>query len=737
LGRHNDPGIGCGGFPGGYRSLMIIARLTVAAALASVLLGGGPVRAQPAGAETDEELEPMSLEELLNAVVTTASGSTEQRSIAAANVFVISSREIERRGWRSLQEILEQVPGLYIVDDHVAPSVGVREVTGGFRGGTRIVKVMVDGNPVSFRPDLNAFIGPEFIPISAIDRVEVAKGPLSALYGANAFLATVNVITNKPTVPSSASAHSVIRDRYPGYGGSAMATHGDARKGVLVAVSAERVDRSGLRPTPSFANQDAASAVFNRRSTNDISSPQSVFLRLHYESDRAGELLLSGGYQRLDVGGEFQLNSILTHLTRVALTNQWASFQYSKALSEAVRVRALVGAASGSPEREYQLFLTDSRDAFYRPNYGYRSLNGLLELTLQASPALSLKLGGDSELAREDLLFYTQVLLNQQDMRQTLDEVDLIDPADPQSADSVQFGAYLQLSGNPVPEWNDLIFTGNGRVDFITFGKVTFPRQYSWRAALAFRPHERFTTKVVAGRAFQTPSGTLLYSQGGVGNTRNVIGSERLQEPARLRPQVVTSVDVVTAAQLGSFATVEATGFHQVLDDAIEFVQAGPFFVARNRGQRTTSGLELTLRLALGMFYPYAVASLTRNALDSLEGGRAPALYPAAHGYGGIDFDPVTSHFGANVEVRWTGSRGGSQGNVYTNDSRPYNLPSYTDLGATVRLKQLRLLAPTLETRLLASVKNLLDRRRLEPGFAGIDIPQPGRTFMVSLHQDL
>jgi hypothetical protein len=504
-------------------------------------------------------------------------------------------------------------------------------------------------------------------------------------------------------------------------------------------VSAERVDRSGLRPTPSFENQDTSSSLFARQSTNDISSPQSLFLRLHYESEQAGELLASAGYQRLDVGGEFQLNSLLTHRTRVALTNQWANLQYSKALSDSVRVRTLLGAASGSPDREYQLFLTDSRDAYYRPNYGYQSLNGQLELSWTPAPAFSLKLGGDSELAREELLFYTQILLNQQDMRQTLDEVDLIDPSDPRAANSLQLGTYLQLSGNPIPSVSDLILTGNGRVDFITFGDVTFPRQYSWRAALAYRWSERFTTKVVGGRAFQTPSGTLLYSQGGVGNTRNVIGSERLQEPARLRPQVVTSVDVVAAAQLGTYATVEATGFHQLLDDAIEFVQAGPFFVARNRGQRITSGLELTLRLALGAFYPYAVASVTRNGLVSMQNGdgRAPANYPGAYGYAGIDFDPVSSHVGFNVEARWTGPRGGSQGNVYTNDSRPYNLPAYADLGATLRIKQLRLLAPNLETRLLASVRNILDQRRQEPGFAGIDIPQPGRTFMLSVHQDL
>jgi len=70
-------------------------------------------------------------------------------------------------------------------------------VTAGLRAGTRIVKVMINSVPVNFRPDLTAFIGPEYIPMEAVERIEIAKGPLSALYGADAFLATVNVITKK------------------------------------------------------------------------------------------------------------------------------------------------------------------------------------------------------------------------------------------------------------------------------------------------------------------------------------------------------------------------------------------------------------------------------------------------------------------------------------------------------------------------------------------------------------
>ena len=464
-----------------------------------------------------------------------------------------------------------------------------------------------------------------------------------------------------------------------------------------------------------------------------------MFLRLHYESE-AGPAscwprpATSGSTW----GASSSSTRILTHLTRVALTNQWASLQYSKALSDSVRVRALVGAASGSPDREYQLFLTDSRDAYYRPNYGYKSLNGQLELSFTLPRPLPQAGRRQRAGPRGAAVLHpgaAQPAGHAPDPRRGRPHRSRPTRA---SADSLQLGAYLQLSGNPIPSVSDLILTGNGRVDFINFGDVTFPRQYSWRAALAYRWSERFTTKVVGGRAFQTPSGTLLYSQGGVGNTRNVIGSERLQEPARLRPQVVTSVDVVAAAQFGSFATLEATGFHQLLDDAIEFVQAGPFFVARNRGQRTTSGLELTLRLALGAFYPYAVASLTRNALDSLQGGRAPRALPGSLRLRGHRLRPG--------DAATSGPTSRSAGPAPAAARRATSTPTTRGRttcrptptwGPPCGIKQLRLLAPNLETRLLASVRNLLDQRRLEPGFAGIDIPQPGRTFMLSIHQDL
>src|SRR5215831_12319898 len=199
--------------------------LTRVVFLAGALLASGAPAFAEGLAGVDELDSGVNLEQLLNVRVVTASGGiAEERSLAPATVVAFTRDDIARHGWRSVADVLENVPGIDVIDDHVQPSVGVRGVTGGFRAGTRIVKVMIDGLAVNFRPDLAAFIGPEYIPIEAVDRIEIAKGPLSAIYGADAFLAVVNVITRQAadTPLASVSLRSNLIRTTPGYGLSAM-----------------------------------------------------------------------------------------------------------------------------------------------------------------------------------------------------------------------------------------------------------------------------------------------------------------------------------------------------------------------------------------------------------------------------------------------------------------------------------------------------------------------------------
>jgi iron complex outermembrane receptor protein len=692
------------------------------------------------------DLSSMSLEELLEVPVVTGSGRAEERSLAAANVFIVTRDQIARMGYRSLAEILKRVPGIYVVDDHVVPAIGVREVTGGYRGGTRVVKIMIDGFPVNFRPDLEAFIGPEFIPVEVIERVEVAKGPLSALYGANAFLATVNVITRKPDRKSVE-----VETRYQasngnwGAGASAVAMHGDGEKGLMLAVSTDRIDRSGLTIKKTYENQNTDEELYAEASRNDVARPLSAFGRLDYEKATVGRFSLEAGYQELDSAAEYQINSLLTHRSRVNLFNAWSVLNYRNDFADAAHVRASVGYSRGGTGSNYEMFLTTSATSGFRPHVGYRSVNSLVELGYDFGDWLKVDIGFDSEFGKEDVYYLSQVLYRSDDQRQPFDEIDLIDPDQPRQYDYQQLGPYAQVHSAPIPGVPDFRLIGAVRGDLITFGDVEYPFEPSYRAAIVHRFAPELTLKLIGGRAFQAPSGMLLFAHGSFGNSQNIIGSERLNDPEPLRPQVVSSVELVAASQLGDFLTLEGSAYYQLLQDVVRFNRIASIIVAKNSGEEETLGAELTARANFGPVRPYVSMSgskrLSTEVSRDLERvtdveGSAPS-YPAFFGYAGADIETIPKYLFANVELRYAGARDASQAHFYLNDSEGYELPAYAEMDVTLSTGPLKILSQTAPTRFLISGRNLLGSEVYEPGYGGVDIPQTGTTFFAQVKQEL
>jgi outer membrane receptor protein involved in Fe transport len=712
---------------------------------AAVLTVASGAQAQESSLDVSD-LSSMSLEELLEVPVVTGSGRAEERSLAAANVFIVTREQITRGGYRSLAEILKRVPGIYVVDDHVVPAVGVREVTGGYRGGTRVIKIMVDGFPVNFRPDLETFIGPEFIPIEVIERVEVAKGPLSALYGANAFLATVNVITRKPDKPDVEveARYRVVNSRW-GAGASAVAMHGDAQKGLLLAVSTDRINRSGLEIEQTYENQNTPDELYAEPSRGDVARPLTAFGRVDYGNDKVGRFLLEAGYQELDSGAEYQINSLLTHRSRVNLFNQWLVLNYRHDFAKAAHARAYVGYSRGGTGSNYQLFLTNSNTSGYRPHVGYRAVNGLLEFGYDFADWLKVDIGVDTELRNEDVFYFSQVLYRSDAQRQPFDEINLIDSDQTRQHAYLQVGPYAQVHSAPIPGVSDFRVIGAVRGDFTKFGPVEYPFQPSYRGAIVYRFRPELSLKLIGGRAFQAPSGMLLFAHGGFGNNQNVVGSERLNNPEPLRPQVVSSAELVAMSQIGDVLTLEGSAYYQLLEDVIRFNRVASIIVAKNSGKEETAGAELTARLNLGRVRPYLSASgskrLTTEITRDLERvtdveGTSPA-YPRFFGYAGADIEALPKRLFANVELRYAGPRGASQAHYYLNDSEGYDLPAYAELDVTLSTGPLEILSEEKGTRFLVSGRNLLGSKVFEPGYGGVDIPQAGTTFFAQVRQEL
>lgn len=709
--------------------------------------------ATPDQAELDQAL----LDEERNRETRIASGLEESRALAPANVTTVTYDTIAQRGYRSLADLLRDVVGLYVIDDHVLPALSVRGVSGGVRAGTRIVRIMINGVVVNFRPDLTAFIGPEFIPLAMVERVEIALGPLSALYGANAFLATINVITRGQAGGALVAEGTVrvhLNGANLGYGGTVVGGYEEKAHSLLVSVGADRFDRSGLVVEPTFSTQDKTrptySAFLGGSSVGDVAQPLSVYAQYAAWDDALGRLTFQGGIQHLDSMAEFQLASVLTHRSRVALENDFASLRYEKSFGSAVVLDATVAWSRGLPLPEERLYLTGTSQSYYTRNFRSSTLDGQFNLafTPVETVALSFKTGVDFSYDWQNALSFTEVVLAPSagsGMASGTRIPPVFPKEDPATFSMSDVGVPLQITLSPgkTGPLSKLRLTLNGRLDFFNY----FPMQYSWRAAVAWAPDEQFSLKLVGGRAFQAPSGVMLFAQPDFGTAGNVSGNlirtnQRLETP-RLRPQVVHSVELIASTQLVRRLGIEASIFGQIVDDLIQFARAGADFKAVNQGRMGSAGLEFSVNFALGRLTLFGIGSFQRTLLaenpaaiiqaDRPDLSLAPASFPNAQGVVGLNVAVPEAFLNANARLRAVGPRGATQSNALLNNGA-YELPGYVHVDLTVSTAGLNFLGGS-QTALAFTVRNLLDVRAPEPAFGGFDIPGAGRTMMLELKQ--
>ncbi len=129
--------------------------------------------------------------------VSIATGSVQPTARAPAVATVITAAEIVAMGARSLDEVLVQVPGL-----HVSRSVNFNSPIYSFRGiHTQFnpqVLVLVDDLPITSIVVGDRGVAWGAVPVEMISRIEIIRGPGSALYGADALTGVINVITKSP-----------------------------------------------------------------------------------------------------------------------------------------------------------------------------------------------------------------------------------------------------------------------------------------------------------------------------------------------------------------------------------------------------------------------------------------------------------------------------------------------------------------------------------------------------------
>lgn len=161
--------------------------------------------------DTSTSIFNSSIESLMNMTLTTAGKQKEKASEIPASVVIITRDDIRKHAYTSLYDVLENIPGLYNLGRNDFPgnvNFGVRGFSSA--GEFNDMMILIDG--VNQMEDFaNSFNIERFdIAVENIERIEVIRGPMSVVYGSNAFMGVINIITSKESQGNNSRAYYTV-----------------------------------------------------------------------------------------------------------------------------------------------------------------------------------------------------------------------------------------------------------------------------------------------------------------------------------------------------------------------------------------------------------------------------------------------------------------------------------------------------------------------------------------------
>jgi iron complex outermembrane receptor protein len=152
----------------------------------------------------DKDMYDLSLEELMNVPINSASKKDETLFDAPLSSYTITKTDIERAGSTSIMEALKLAPGVIVreqangmYDIHIRGMENLTRTNGTFLKANSYTLVMIDNRPV-FNHGLGGTYW-ESLPVDLndVERIEIVRGPSSPLFGPNAVTGVINIITKR------------------------------------------------------------------------------------------------------------------------------------------------------------------------------------------------------------------------------------------------------------------------------------------------------------------------------------------------------------------------------------------------------------------------------------------------------------------------------------------------------------------------------------------------------------
>ncbi|MFO7940210.1 MAG: TonB-dependent receptor [Bacteroidales bacterium] len=686
-------------------------------------------QAQKVDSISTQALFSMSLDELMEVNIV-SSTRQEQTLLEAPSVMSIITKEQLREGqYRSVAEAMEFIAGIDVITDHFQPNVGIRGVHGGLRSYSRLMKVMIDGQPVSFAYNANNYLGPSLIPMTAIDKIEIIRGPNSAIYGENAFLGVINIITkNSKAAYNGSFQQSVgaIEDNSNYQMSTSLFTEGKYLK-VNLSAQAGKYDLAGLEPVP-IPHTNAPPA----KATTGEHSPTSFYLKMSYEDKTLGKITLNSHAQILDNYFEFCDWSPLTHNNRVSIYNGQYSLFWEKDLSEKWQAETTLGYHTGSPRNTERIDGDGDPLNWVERKGRHDGWHLSINNTWKLKDENNISFGADYNY--DDYEIFTYYTLNANGFR-------TVNPgSSTRNADFSNFGLHAQTIMHPYSwlkqAWlNPLSITAGIRYDLHNiYGDVL-----NYRLAGVYEIAPKINAKVMFGTSFNPPSAYQLYT--------NYIKPGGIVGNPDLKPEKAKTFEVALQGQLGENHYFQGTLFSTQIENKVEFLL--PYgliqnITAANVSQIHAPGLELewtyywfNVKTTASYSYQHAMVEKTTPLWGQIR--VATDLYPRhqiklKELYEWKRYQSTFLLEGLYISERIASETNNFHYNSIGYNINRYSLDPYIKLNFTFTNKSLELI-PQKPTYISLKIKNLLDSQYAYPGYVGYDIPGLGRSFYLVFQQ--
>ena len=658
--------------------------------------------------------------------VSIATGSQQAIARAPAVATVITARDIEAMGATDLDQVLESVPGLHVSVSSLAanPIYSFRGIHTGFNPQ---VLMLVNGIPIT-----NVFLGNRSqawggMPLENVARIEVIRGPGSALYGADAVSGVINVIT-KTAANIQGTVYGVRAGSFKS--GDAWIQHG-GELGPLAAAFYLRVGHTDGQK--GVIRQDLQSSLDKFFNTNASLAPGPVNTArnaLDARADLSYDMWrFRAAYQRREGSVGTGLADSLDPNGRAPNSRLYLDLTYQNAnFAPNWDISGVIGyydikEKPGNPA--YMLFPSGAFNGAFpngvigNPAHSERHSHGSISIFYSAFDHHRLRLGSGFRI---------------EDLYETSESKNYKIVAIPGIGTAfVPLGRIVDVSGTPdvyltphkrnlayvfvQDEWTlakDWTLTAGVRHDrYSDFGTTTNPR-----LALVWDAAYNVVVKALYGRAFRAPAFAEQY---------NINNPVSIGNP-KLRPETIATSELAIAWQPTDKLQTNLSLFHYRMGDIIRFVPDASGATAQNSGNQTGQGLEWdaswdatrTVRLA-GSF---SLQHSTDNAT-----GQDAGLAPRQRLFARADwrFAPLWQ---LGTTLNHVAERKRQPG-----DKRP-EIADYTTLDLS--LKRERLAGGWSVSAMLLNLFNRDAREpSLAPGNIPFDLPLPGRAVHVQFQHRL